>query len=827
MNKLHPKYLLLLAVLFVSPLLKAQQTIPAYDANGNVNGTLVIDNFTPLANYDRDEYNGVMQGISPGADKSIKAIPTPAPAYPWGGWPGWAYARKDDALAIFLPNNNEQEYNPHHPMNAYLESQDTIPGQVRCADFSENARLYAAQTTDGKEKFQFSFTVQNNSPSDQIFYYKIYYQNESYKWPDSDARNYKNFYGSFGFDENRFQSLVGSGPLAGTLITKGVGQGHWGVVQELVPANGKITVIDYFRIRGNPRNELMCYTGPRLEAGLNAEFMDDFQNLEYIESNGSVVYDNTNDTWPNSAETLVQMLVDDGLDLDFRIYKNATTNEFRECGDFNLGRENRNPQVGDYSFMLMATSDINEVPGHIVDISKKELLSSGKKVFVNPFAYFHSGAGTGLSSTAIIDASNTLKMYIEPLLSSKQKYDNNLLVNDVATNRGQVLYSDGPSQTSNISPCSEFMAYPYADHFEGWPDYDEKVKRFVPFLADIIGDNWTQMDYTWHRNFVQRSIIRGANELIPAIDDYRHVDGATPVPGPGNGELHLTIPGHTWDDITEDQLVTYTYSNGDVEDLAVRESPTVELRYPLTYGKYRAQIEFPEILSQDSVFNGITCAFWFFGGGGRRCDNDVTEFDIELYPAHPNSWFRYGPERVANADQHDHTDWSPNALYSKQDIRVDISMFDYRKRASNCDCTFPVPNPIDLYSVVIEPDTPNIYTLTSGGQNFETWRNPAQDTTGRIAIKQASRIKHDELFGKDFWYEIEWTPTAVYYRIGPTENNLQLVGYMPADRVKLPEAAETLIINIEFLPNADTYATDDIPFNSAPITAKIKQVIIE
>lgn len=826
MKYLHSKYYLLLALLFLSPMLKAQKVLPAYDTNGNPNGTLIIDNFYPLTNYDKDEYNGVLSGRQNGQDKSIKAIPTPAPAYPWGGWRGWAWARMGDGLTMFLPNNNENEYNPHHPMDAYLDPQHRITGQVRCADVSENANLYDAQTTDNTEKFKFEFTVENTSPTDQYFYYKIYYQNESYKFDDTDPKNYKNFYGSFGFDENKYQSIITSGPLAGNLITKGVGQGHWGVVQKLVPANSTITVTDHFRIRGNPRNELMMYKGPRLEDGANAEFMDNFERLEYIKSNGSVVYDNTNHTWPHSAETLVHMLVDDGLDLDFDILRNNGTNEFNQCGDFNLGRENRNPQVGDYSFMLMASTDINEVPGHIVDISKKKNALK-KKVFVNPFAYFHSGAGSSLPSTKVLDATNKLKMYIEPLLSSQQKYDNNLLVNPVSTNRGEVLVSDGPSQRSNISPCSEFLAEPYQQEFFGWEGFDVKVKGFVPFLADIIGDNWTQMDYTWHRNFVKRPTKFSDGELIKAINDYRRVDGATPVPGTGNGELHLTIPGHTWDNITDDQLVTYHYSNGDVEDLAVRESPTVNLRYPLTYGKYRAQIEFPEILSEDSVFNGITCAFWFFGGGGRRCDNDVTEFDIELYPAHPNDWFAWGPPRVANADQYDHTNWSPNVLYSKQDIRVDISMFDYRKDESNCDCTFPVPNPIDMNTVVEEGDDPIIYTQSSGGQNFDTWRNPSDTLPGRIAIKQASRIKHDELFGKDFWYEIEWTPTEVFYRIGPDENNLQLVGYMDGDRVKLPEAAETLIINIEFLGNADTYATEDIPFNSEPITAKIKQVIIE
>lgn len=837
MNTKHSRYLLLFALVLLSAFTKAQQTLPTYDTNGNQNGTLIIDNFHPLTNYDKDEYNGVNSGIQLDNDKSIKAIPSPAPAFPWGNWTGWAGVRENDKLAIFLPNNHINEYNPHHPMDAYLSSPS--PGQVDCADPAENALIYSSQTTDQTELFKFSFTVHNTSLTPQYFHYKIYYQNESYKFPNTDDRNYKNFYGSFGHDENRYQSI---GPT-GNIAEKGLGQGHWGVVEQLIPANTKITVRDEFRIRGNPRNELEFYRGPILTGGSNDPFMSNLQRLESIRTKTSpsqLVYDNTNDTWPNSAETLVHLLVDDAHDLKFEVYKNATTNEMRDCGDYNLGREYRNPQVGEYSFMLMASTVVSEVPDHIIDISKKTITCSIPG-FENPFAYFDpAGAGAVLPNTKILEAENTLKMYIEPLLSSVQKFDNGDLTTNIITNRGDVLHTDGANGEANISPCSEFMAYPYKDKFTGYGVWDDKIHDYVPVLADIVGDNWTQMDYTWHRNFVDRSTDPDFKETIRAINDYRHVDGATPVPSGGNGELHLTIPGHTWDDLTdEDEMVKYTSPTGSVENLPVRESPTVTLRYPLTYGKYRAKIEFPEILSDNDVFNGITCAFWFFGGGGRRCDNDVHEFDIELYPAappntnDPTGWFTYGPPRIPNSnhpqlpDQYDHLDWSPNVSYANQDIRVDISMFDYRNFESNCNCVHQVPNPIDPVGGIPAGVIPPMTVQTSNGQNFDSWRNPNPAEPGRIAIKQASRMNHDDMFGKDFWYEIEWTPTEVFYRIGPTENNMQLVGYMDGTQVKLPEAAEDLIINIEFLGNADTYATDDIPFNSEPITAKIKKVIIE
>ena len=78
------------------------------------------------------------------------------------------------------------------------------------------------QTKDSSGLFDFSFFQLGR----RYHYYKIYYQNESYKFPDTSALANENFYGSWEDSTIGFKRIAQTG-----------------------------TVCDTFRIVGNPRNE--------------------------------------------------------------------------------------------------------------------------------------------------------------------------------------------------------------------------------------------------------------------------------------------------------------------------------------------------------------------------------------------------------------------------------------------------------------------------------------------------------------------------------------------------------------------------------------------
>jgi len=93
------------------------------------------------------------------------------------------------------------------------------------------------QITNGV--FQFSFIITNNSGSDKQYYYKIYFQNESYKFQEFDEFNgnieneyaHENFYGSWTNPELGFKQTTS------------------------IKSGDSMQIFDEFAIIGNPRNE--------------------------------------------------------------------------------------------------------------------------------------------------------------------------------------------------------------------------------------------------------------------------------------------------------------------------------------------------------------------------------------------------------------------------------------------------------------------------------------------------------------------------------------------------------------------------------------------
>lgn len=96
-------------------------------------------------------------------------------------------------------------------------------GDTVCMDMDlENVVLEGIVLPAKGEMFHFVF----DTACDRQLYYKIFYQNESYKFDETDTLAYENFYGSW---ED---------------VTVGF---------KAVPENGHI--VDSFRIVGNPRDE--------------------------------------------------------------------------------------------------------------------------------------------------------------------------------------------------------------------------------------------------------------------------------------------------------------------------------------------------------------------------------------------------------------------------------------------------------------------------------------------------------------------------------------------------------------------------------------------
>lgn len=180
-------------------------------------------------------------------------------------------------------------------------------------------------------KFEFEFEIKNNTRKPQQFFYKIYYQNESYKFEEEDSVTHKkmefaeeNFYGSWTEASVTFKQT-----------------------EAIASDNIFYKISDVFAITGNPRNE-----------------------ERYIK-------DGINNRWQ------------------------------------------RNPRMGDYSFLLVVSTreELSAIPESVQQLNKKE-----NEHFLNPYYYFLYGKGKELKKTIACKSATVLKVTAQPNLGGGDIY---------------------------------------------------------------------------------------------------------------------------------------------------------------------------------------------------------------------------------------------------------------------------------------------------------------------------------------------------------------------------------------------------------------------
>ena len=196
------------------------------------------------------------------------------------------------------------------------------------------------QTEEGDGLFHFRFIAPKKG-----MYYKIYYQNESYKFPDTSALASENFYGSWE------DVTIGFKPVE-----------HW-------------VVRDALRIVGNPRDERIYY---------GSEATEDWNTKARIEAN---VQDMRNDQqW---YDAVVQKAIDNHISIEDQLFIDAV---WMAGQDLNKNAVNhrwkRNPRAGKYSFMLVLCDEegLAEIPDYIQYIGRAD--ENGR--YVNPFGWFET-----------------------------------------------------------------------------------------------------------------------------------------------------------------------------------------------------------------------------------------------------------------------------------------------------------------------------------------------------------------------------------------------------------------------------------------------------
>ena len=229
------------------------------------------------------------------------------------------------------------------------------------------------QSDDGY--FHFSFQLQGDSS--RKYYYKIYYQNEEFKFPEAvgdqpDSMGECNFYGSWGDGDEGFRCMP----------------------------PGSLTHQDRFRIIGNPRNERKFFGKPMANYVITDSQVDSM--IKLIE---------TMDEWYRQVQTKASSMkvsMKQQLESD-AIY---TLMDSRNHGPQNH-RWKRNPMLGWYSALLVVCSEDEwrKLPEYIQDVTLKR-----EGHYVNPYYYFLHGPGARRTGIHSVLYKNFVKLYSERTL---------------------------------------------------------------------------------------------------------------------------------------------------------------------------------------------------------------------------------------------------------------------------------------------------------------------------------------------------------------------------------------------------------------------------
>jgi len=571
-----------------------------------------------------------------------------------------------------------------------------------------------SQVKEGQ--FTMEFYIRNLGKSPMKFAYKIFWQNESYKFRETDPNDStkfnpsasENFYGSWEDSLSKFRFTSD------------------------IPADGEYhKVSDLFRITGNPRNEKRYFR------------------------------DGRNERWK------------------------------------------RNPRVGEYSFMLVVTTEANiskhVIPDYIQDISRM-----GPEGFIPPYYYFLYGGGKLVPGTVVETYGRKLKVIARP-----------------DPGAGIYIHPDHFNKATAdkyATPCcgqdSNFYKHAAFEQFIHYIDPGTKLYN-IPVVDDVLGDNYSRTDYNWNQYFIRR------DELIGTVMQTAHKPCQTVISDPKSGKITMFNPGCEF---------------GKWE----KQNVGVITRHPLTYGKWTVKAKLTRLLNKNNMWNGLTNAIWlitkdqgdwnlrrdcknggymanYYGGGEDKRIKNVgySEIDFEILKTVPYcpSWVLPPVYNRGVADQYNVPSWNvpfpEEILAGDGDITVSCTNWDMA-------CWDPANFREGCQHVNYR------------GQEFWAHR---WDRNYRALTEKESE-SNEELFGSAYYYfQIDWRPDEIIWRIGPSKDKLRVVGYVNDKITCIPDNEMLLIITQEFHNTkwwiGSAYQQDNIPFPSKKITGEVYEVTIE
>lgn len=608
---------------------------------------------------------------------------------------------------------------------------------------------------DINKKINFSFTVDTDTSAE--LYYIIYYQNESYKFPEFVKKentsiiyynnfSAENFYGSFTETFLGFKKIENS-------ITK-----------------------NSFVLQGNPRNEEK-YFGESRTDNINKE----------EEINKLIKKIERNEDWLNN---LKKKAIEDSISIKTQIKKDATwvVNENIRNKHLN-NRWKRNLRLGKYSFLLVVTTkkDLDLIPHYIKDIN----IQFDEK-YINPYFYFLYGEGQKLKNTNIIKIDNITR------LKAKPPTNNGIYVN----------YSkDRHKDTSNFNKSvgnSELLYEKSAfAYYENERAVDEPVMN-IPIITDFFGEGYDLKIYKKN----SRKYKRKKEKII---------------------FTNSTAPGSTFGVNKKDSTI-YFFNPPSTPDNLRKENVGIKTRHGFTYGKYTVKIKMNELMTDDYVWTGLTNAIWMLSESLQSWNNRRTCWtrergyqpyygatkDVPTVPEMAYSEIDFEMVKAAEVwPKYSYPDWStrrrprtePKENYDK--IMIACTNWDLS-------CWTPPKFDVGVRQVGYGTDTFNVH-------RWHHWYG---------ALTSKYPINDDIIFKPDYYYfQIEWKPTEIIWRVGPSKDSLYVVGYANDSITSIANNQMIMVITQEFHQSKwwplAPFEQENIPFSGKKLEGRLYEIEIE
>ncbi|MEI7724754.1 MAG: hypothetical protein WCK09_06590 [Bacteroidota bacterium] len=564
--------------------------------------------------------------------------------------------------------------------------------------------------------FTFGFKLKNTGKASQQFSYKIYYQNESYKFPERDGID------SVKQHPDAWENFYGSWEDTGTTFTE----------TRIIPADNDFHAVEgKFRIVGNPRNE--------------PQYFDKGKN----------------DRWK------------------------------------------RNMRVGNYSFLLVVTTLENVqqklIPEPVLNIGVK-----GEQGFVSPYFYFLYGPGRSLKNTIVQKYPDMLKVAASPDPGA------GIFINPSA-------YSKEDTEKSKTDGCGQDPALYQKAAFEQFVHFIDPSTKWnnIPVIADVLNDNYSRLDYNWNKRFYRKE------ELVAVTASVAPRPCETVFSDPVNHKITLRNPKSEFGKWQKQNVGVIT-------------------RHGMTFGKYTVKCKLTELLNKNNMWNGLTNAIWLITQNQaewnqrRDCNNNgymanyyggrqdqrvkqvgYSEIDFEILKTVPYcpSWLL--PPAYSNGidDQKNVHNWNvpfPEEILADDDkIMVSCTNWDMA-------CWQPAEFHDGCYPVHYEDKT---YWTHRWDKDYR-------------ALTEKTPERDDDLFGAPFYYfQIDWQPDKIIWRIGPSKDKMHVVGFMDDKVTAIPNNQMLLIITQEFHNTkwwvGSAYSQDNIPFPKVDYVGEIYELTIE